>query len=464
MILVCPGKSPVTVQEKAMAQTSGHSIHLLPGDFQYDNPDFMVVIASNGYRHYTPTQFCQSKALVNWKLSLIGRHLTAAMDIFNVIEDDMLDKNLVSCFDELKININDCKQLLGSAQKGTTATIPDLHLDPSVPTSASRVFPQDFEPAPLIRRNIALDSGLPTTSSASSTSCPIKSAGQKAHPQKTVSVVIDKFFPVVPTTEVVFKEFNIPIDFSGIKVPVQPVTTTIQEIVTTTTVVSIPIGLLVSTSGPSTATSVTGPSTATISTSTSTPTTVTTVLGTVVSSVPYKRFNCQKCSYKTDKRQDFENHQRIHEGVKIKCGHRGCKKSFWTLKSKKAHFKTVHMKIKRAKCHHLECDYETNDYGCLTVHLYYEHGEGVEPKCPKPECQNRTFSNFRVYQRHIESYLLPRDEQCPICLRWYKGEDNLDKHINEFHHDEDIVCDICGAKLSTMASYRTHKSTMHKDE
>ena len=101
MILVCPGKSPVTVQEKAMAQTSGHSIHLLPGDIQYDNPDFMVVIASNGYRHYTPTQFWQSKALVNWRLSLIGRHFTAAMDIFNVIEDDMLDKNLVSCFDEL---------------------------------------------------------------------------------------------------------------------------------------------------------------------------------------------------------------------------------------------------------------------------------------------------------------------------------------------------------------------------
>ena len=92
------------------------------------------------------------------------------------------------------------------------------------------------------------------------------------------------------------------------------------------------------------------------------------------------------------------------------------------------------------------------------------YGEGVEPKCPKPECQNRTFSNFRVYQRHIESYHLPRDEQCPICLRWYKGEDNLDKHINEFLHGEDIVCDICGAKLSTMASYRTHKSTMHKDE
>ena len=146
-----------------------------------------------------------------------------------------------------------------------------------------------------------MDSGLPTTSSASSTSCPIKSAGQKAPPQKNVSVVIDKFFPVVPTTEVVFKEFNIPIDFSGIKVPAQHVTTTTQQIVTTTTVVSIPIGLLVSTSGLSTATSVTGSSTATISTSTSTSTTVTTVLGTVVSSVPYKRFNCQKCSYKTDK-------------------------------------------------------------------------------------------------------------------------------------------------------------------
>ena len=343
-----------------MAQKSRHSIHHLSGDFQYDNPDFMVVIVSNGYRHYTPTKFCQSKALVNWRLSLIGRHLTAAMDIFNVIKDDMLDKKLISCFVELRININDCKQMLGSVQKGTAATIPDLHLGSSVPTSASRVFHQDFEPAPLIRRNLSLDSGLPTTSSVSSTSCPVKSAGQKAPPQKAVSVVIDKFFPVVPTTEVVFKEFDIPIDFSGIKVPAQPVTT--AKPVTTTTVVSIPIGLLVSTSDPSTASSVTGSSTATISTSststststsTTTTTSVTTVLGTVVSSVQYRRFNCQKCSYKTDRRQDFENHQRIHERVKIKCRHRGCRKTFWTQKSKKAHYKTVHMKIKRAKCHHL---------------------------------------------------------------------------------------------------------------
>ena len=64
----------------------------------------------------------------------------------------------------------------------------------------------------------------------------------------------------------------------------------------------------------------------------------------------------------------------------------------------------------------------------------------------------------------MESYHKPRDEQCPICLRWYKGEENLKQHIKDFHHGEDIVCDICGAKLSTLASYKTHKSNMHRDD
>ena len=453
MILVSPGKAPVTKEEKAMAQTSGHSIHLLPGDHQYDNPTFSIVIVSNGYRHYTPTQFAQSKSLLNWRLSLIGRHLSAAMDIFNVIEDDLFDTEVASCFQDLRINITQCQQFLGAPQKGTVATIPDVNLGPpaSVATSSSRLFPQEFQPAPLIRRNLPLDAGLPETTSSGSTA--VKSAGQKAPfkgpPQKTV-VVLDKFFPAMPTKEVVFSEFNIPIDFTAIQVPVT------QAVTTAVTIISSVC--------PSTATSssvFSGPSTATTGSTTST---VTTVLGTVVSSQLYKRFNCQFCQYKTDRRQDFQNHSRTHEGVKIKCGHRGCRKSFWSNKSKRAHFKTVHMKKKRAQCHHVKCEYETNDYGCLTVHLYYEHGEGVEPKCPKQECKNRKFTNYRTYQRHLQSYHKPRDEQCPLCLRWYKGEENLNQHINEFHNGEDIVCDICGAKLSILASYKTHKSNMHRDD
>ena len=444
MILVVPGKSPVTKQEKAMAQTSGHSLHLLPGDHQYDNPEFAILIVSNGYRQYCPTQFAQSRSLINWRLSLIGRHLTSAMDIFNVIEEDLGNDNLIRCFEELRVNITDCKQLLGAAQKGTSATVPDVHLGPNPAeiTSATRQFPQAFEPAPLIRRNLPLDTGMPENPQ---TVGAVKSAGQKAPLQKPI-VVHDKFFPVIPTQEVRIEEFNIPIDFSKVHVP------------------------RTDSSGPSTASTTTGPFTALVSTTpvvtlestTSVTTSVTTILGTVVSSQAYKRFNCQKCAYRTDRRQDFENHQRIHEGLKVKCGHRGCKKTFWSDKSKKAHFKTVHMKMKRAKCHHLECDYESNDYGCLQVHLYYSHGEGTEPKCPKPECQNRKFTNYRTYERHVQSYHLPRDEQCPICLRWYKGEDNLDKHINEFHHGEDFICDICGAKLSTLGSYKTHKSQQHK--
>ena len=53
MCVVAPGKQPVTETERALSTSSGHIIHLIPGDNHYDPSSFCVVLAWNGLNHYT---------------------------------------------------------------------------------------------------------------------------------------------------------------------------------------------------------------------------------------------------------------------------------------------------------------------------------------------------------------------------------------------------------------------------
>ena len=45
MCVVAPGKQPVTESDKVLSTSSGHIIHLMPGDNHYDPSSFSVVLA-----------------------------------------------------------------------------------------------------------------------------------------------------------------------------------------------------------------------------------------------------------------------------------------------------------------------------------------------------------------------------------------------------------------------------------
>ena len=84
-----------------------------------------------------------------------------------------------------------------------------------------------------------------------------------------------------------------------------------------------------------------------------------------------------------------------------------------------------------------DCDFSHNDHGVTKVHLYTDHGVGVEPKCRHPDCLDRDlFTNFRVYERHVKNYHKPKDAECPHCHKKYKGVDHLKTHIETSHKKE----------------------------
>ena len=75
-----------------MSTTSGHIIHLMPGDHKYASPEIPIVIVWNGLNHYVPTYSANNDVILHWKLSLINRHISEAISLFGEVEGDLNDQ------------------------------------------------------------------------------------------------------------------------------------------------------------------------------------------------------------------------------------------------------------------------------------------------------------------------------------------------------------------------------------
>ena len=90
--------------------------------------------------------------------------------------------------------------------------------------------------------------------------------------------------------------------------------------------------------------------------------------------------------------------------------------------------------------------------------MYNDHSIGTAPICP-----GRVFTNWRVFERHMESHHKEKYYQCPTCKKWYKGEEKLDKHMDVAHGANQLICDKCGKQFSPKDSLKTHQ-VKHKSK
>ena len=179
-----------------------------------------------------------------------------------------------------------------------------------------------------------------------------------------------------------------------------------------------------------------------------------------VSGPPAKKYQCLQCTYSTDRKQDFDNHQNMHTGKRFKCSHQGCPKSFASKKNRDFHFKHIHLGINRCICSVDKCNYSCNDYGILAVHEFDEHAIGDEARCQ--HCQKK-FGNYRVFQRHIKTCLQEKDKHCDICNKGYKSTERLVQHIDLQHKGQPkLICEQCGGVFCSDESLRVHHATQHK--
>ena len=106
------------------------------------------------------------------------------------------------------------------------------------------------------------------------------------------------------------------------------------------------------------------------------------------------------------------------------------------------------------------CNFQTNDFGILKVHMYDIHQIGTEARC---EHCNKKFGNWRVYEKHLNICQTAKDKNCPVCQKAYKSMERLISHMDNLHKGTpQIICETCGGIFINEDSLRVHQANQHK--
>ena len=155
MCVVAPGKQPVTESEKVLSTSSGHIIHLMPGDNHYDPSSFCVVLAWNGLNHYTLTYLMKHSSILQHRCSVITRLLSKATEMFSDIESDLdesKDEDLIDHFHNLRdqtVQANHLLVLKGLEHPKLPSSVGGPHPN-DVKGHLTRKTPLPAHPEPLI--------------------------------------------------------------------------------------------------------------------------------------------------------------------------------------------------------------------------------------------------------------------------------------------------------------------------
>ena len=93
MTVVCPvGKLSQTRVGQSLGQFTGHILHLVPGEYQYEPPQFTIVIGWNQIDHFWPTELSDQNQVYEWKLALCHQYLNAAVQMFQETESQLQEE------------------------------------------------------------------------------------------------------------------------------------------------------------------------------------------------------------------------------------------------------------------------------------------------------------------------------------------------------------------------------------
>ena len=448
MTVVGPsGKTSVTTIADTLGQFSGHCIHLVPGDHQYEPPQFTVVIGWNSINHFFPTEFVDSREIFEWKMCLTHNLLSSACQLFSETEQELFEEEdtvLVDAMQTLRSQMEVTKQLLHSRGRSKLQVTPAVTQHAAKKTAMSKDIAIDYQPTPLIRHQV---------SEINPDIAKSMRAAKSAATPKAPSAV----FPEIQLGPALLQEdFIVPSDIvestqqGSRKRSAQ--TVQVEEEVPSKRQTRASTRSRNKGKGKSSSTSVapTIPVSIPLASTSQAPSIA------VVPSGPPKKYVCANCGHSTDRKHDFDNHMNLHSDITYKCDI--CFRVFHSIASRRTHIQTSHLGLKKARCSHTDCDWEDKDFGKLKVHLYDAHGEGVEAKCRKCD---RKFDNWRSYTRHVSTCGKEKDKKCPQCTKTFKDLEKLTIHVTTTHGTTSYsptVCDKCGKLFKNKDSLRTHQS------
>ena len=130
----------------------------MPGDHTYATPEIPMVIIWNGLNHYCPTYPSNWDDIINWKLTLVDKHISEAISIFGEVEgelDDAHDFPLCEQFHSLRDTAVNAQKMLTSASVHINkVVIPEPHIGPDprdIMTSLTRTTNLAKHPVPAVK-------------------------------------------------------------------------------------------------------------------------------------------------------------------------------------------------------------------------------------------------------------------------------------------------------------------------
>lgn len=146
--------------------------------------------------------------------------------------------------------------------------------------------------------------------------------------------------------------------------------------------------------------------------------------------IHYPNFICEQCGSGFATAGRLRVHAYSHETGSIPCD--SCDKVFRSDNSKKLHYESVHMKLKRHSC----------------------------PQCPE------TFLHYYQRLKHISAShgMKVKEFKCNLCSKVFVSKGKLYAHVRGTHMKEKrYACDVCDIKFFTTTLLKNHKLT-HTEE
>ena len=153
-------------------------------------------------------QFTKANAICNWKLGIIDRHLSEAINLFEEVEGDLKNPIINEAFNNLRCQVVETKQVLGDRVRGISHTIPPVSYGPRSGTTSDLTyqFPKGYVPTAFIRHDVDPSVGDPQPMPSKSTQQPI--AAPQAEDSTTQTPVVTGQFFLGFTPQPLWQEFT----------------------------------------------------------------------------------------------------------------------------------------------------------------------------------------------------------------------------------------------------------------